>query len=283
MKNTDISVILPFYNCEKYLESAVKSVLNQTFSNFELLLLNDASTDNSEELVCKLFLDKRISYYKNKQRQGLAKNLNLLVNKAKSEIIARMDGDDISDKNRFLKQFTFLRDNPNISLVGSFIKEINEDGELVRLRNLPQCDVEIRKVALNYNPFAHPSVMFRKKDIVEVGGYREEFPRGQDYDLWLRLIYAGYKVANIPEYLTHYRIRRAPDPFEAKTLSNLFKTKLEVIKQYRIPITLWQWLFIYLSFISNRFLPNKISHLLGILYGRSFEYIFKLGDKIFFR
>lgn len=225
----EVSVVMPIFNQESFLKEAVKSILDQTFKNFEFLVLNDGSTDNSLKII-KSFKDKRIKIFQNKKRQGLARGLNFLIKKAKGEYIARMDGDDISLPGRLRDQVGFLEKNPQIVLVGSWAKIINEKGEVIGEFKYPTRYAAIRKIILSNNPFIHPSVMFRKKIFKKLGGYDEKLFYSQDYDLFLRLV-IKYPCANIPKCLL--KVRWVPD-FEKQRKQHkiALKTRLKAVKEY---------------------------------------------------
>jgi glycosyltransferase involved in cell wall biosynthesis len=168
-KNTPlISVVMPVLNGEKYIGEAVKSVLNQTFKKFELIIINDGSTDNTLKVIDQ-FKDKRIRIIINEKNLGLVKAINKGIFAAKGKYIARCDADDINKEDRFKKQIDFLEKNSNYVLVGSTVELIDElgkkiDESLVRkgYNSLPITDAQIRKEVLVRNPISHPSIMIRK-------------------------------------------------------------------------------------------------------------------------
>lgn len=214
-----ISVIMPFYNCEKYLDDAIRSILCQTFADFELIIINDASTDGSDAIVQKYLYDDRIVYIKNTQNQKITKNLNMGMARARAQIVARMDGDDVCEPTRFEKQYRYLNENPDISLVGSFATLIDDHGSVIGHKKKPTSAHVIKKDIFAYSPFIHPSVMFRKDMIISLGGYDETYGTCQDYDLWFRVIFGGYGVANIPQNLICYRVYENSSHKNAKELA----------------------------------------------------------------
>jgi len=201
-----VSVILPAYNCLKYIDNCIQSIQNQTLSDFEFIIIDDCSTDGTFEIIKQASLrDKRIRPYRNKGNSGICFSLNRAIALATSDLVARMDADDISHPDRLKKQFDFLETHPDVILVGTNIELIDENNEIIGQREYPQNHDEIVKALNDYSPFCHPSVMFRKEAIVKAGGYREQYRDAEDYDLWLRLKNQG-KMANIQEYLLQYRI-----------------------------------------------------------------------------
>ena len=202
--NPLISIILPVYNAQDYLYEAINSIISQTFTNFELLAINDGSTDGSINIL-KSFQDKRIRILNNDSNLGLIYSLNRGIHEAKGEFIARMDADDIADPNRLKIQLNYLFQHPDTIVVGTNMELINESGNSIGFREYPERHSDIIATLMNHSPFCHPSVMFKKSVVLEVGGYREAFKACEDYDLWLRLRDKG-QFANIQENLLKYRI-----------------------------------------------------------------------------
>ena len=198
-----VSVIMPVYNGAMYLNEAITSILGQTYSNFEFIIINDGSTDRSEEIILS-FSDSRIVYVKNPENYRLIKTLNLGFSMAKGRYIARMDADDISHPDRLQKQVQFLEDNEEYGLVGSGVNLLNGEN---KSQLLYHTDHESLKFAMAfYCPFIHPSVMIRKSIIENMEViFDERFIHAEDYELWTRLAFKT-KMANLPEYLLDYRV-----------------------------------------------------------------------------
>lgn len=209
MMNTQplLSVIMSVYNGEKYLHESIDSILNQTFRDFEFIIIEDASTDCTLEIIEKYKTeDSRIvliTKKKNKGTKGFIENLNIGLNVAKGKFIARMDADDISDLNRFQKQVDFLQTNENIFMVGSDVQLINEDGLNTKLLPAYHTDEDIKENMFKNISIYHPVILFRNNKKIY---YREKMLYCEDYDLYFRLMIEGYKFANIKEPLLKYRI-----------------------------------------------------------------------------
>jgi len=199
-----VTVLMSVYNGEKYLREAIDSILNQTFKNFEFLVINDGSTDSTAEIL-QSYQDPRIKIINNEKNMGLTGSLNKGLKLAKGEYIARMDADDISLPLRLEKEVEFLDKNPELGLVGILYEVIDEAGNSFGIVKYPTTDKEIKRRLLEGNPFGHGSVMLRKECIVNVGFYRPEFKYAQDFDLLLR-ISEKYEVLNISEPLYKFRI-----------------------------------------------------------------------------
>src|SRR5437764_4747886 len=200
-----ISVILPVYNGVPYLAEAVRSIQNQTLSDFELLAIDDGSTDGSASYLQQAVrCDSRISVIAN-PKKGLVEALNLGLELARGKFIARMDADDVSAAIRFKRQIDFLNASPSIAVVGSAITLINGAGRAIGAIDFPTEPAHVDAALERMDcPVAHASVMARRSVITSVGGYRETFRHAEDYDLWLR-VGESYRIGNLSERLMCYR------------------------------------------------------------------------------
>lgn len=198
MTNPQISVVMPAYNAKKYVAEAINSILNQTFTDFEFIIINDASTDSTKDIV-ESFKDPRIKLINNERNQGVAKSLNIAISAAKGKYIARMDADDISLPERFQTQFNFMEKNPDIDICGSWMKTFGDNQRIVKA---PEQHNEIKDELFFLCSMLHPTIIFKKNLTLQ---YSSDFPRAEDYDLWSRTI-NKLKFANIPEVLLLYRI-----------------------------------------------------------------------------
>jgi len=202
-----ISVLLPVYNAEKYIKDAINSILIQTFQDFELVILNDGSTDKTEMIILS-FDDNRIKYHKS-ENKGIVYQLNKGVELAAGEYIARMDSDDISLPARLSKQIEFMEQHPNVDALGTAYFRIDERGKKIGEKKVPSTHEECEFMATLNSPILHPTLMIKKDVIKEIGGYKKDFNLIEDYELFLRLIKSGYKMANLKEPLFYYRLNKA--------------------------------------------------------------------------
>ena len=201
-----ISVLLPVFNAEEYIQEAIQSILQQSCSDFELIIINDGSTDHSLAII-KTFTDKRIVLI-DQPNKGLAAALNTGAAICKGNFIARMDADDISFPDRFQKQLNYLEKHPAISVVSSAVIYIDEKGnECGRSFPVTRPGV-IKKAMTNYGcVIIHPGVMMRRIHFEAVGRYSEQLGgRFTDYHLWMKFLNAGYQIANSSEPLLYYRL-----------------------------------------------------------------------------
>ena len=204
-RNPTISVILPVYNAEAYVREAVESILAQTFTDFECIIINDGSTDGSGAILRELAArDTRIVLVE-RPNGGLISALNDGLEMARADLIARMDADDVAMPERFALQHARMVQEPELAVLGSFFNIIDKDGSIIRLYDdLPVTPTEARSAVGGFL-VAHPAVMMRRNAVLKAGGYRKAFSHAEDYDLWLRMIEAGYAIANLPQPLLNYR------------------------------------------------------------------------------
>lgn len=213
-----VSVVMSVYNGQKYLKESIESILNQTYKDFEFVIINDGSNDNSKKII-ESFSNKRIMLI-SRENKGLIFSLNQAIGVAKGQYLARMDADDISDPTRFQKQVEFMDAHPDVALCGTWAKIINQAGHVVGQYKTPTASTQIRRAILFHNPFIHPTVMFRRSIINEIGNYNPHFKNIEDYELWTRIVYK-YNTANIGEFLISYRTTKESITQSKKTQMRL--------------------------------------------------------------
>ncbi len=214
-ENPKVSVLLCVYNAQKYIRKALESIKYQTFQDFEIILIDDASTDETPEILQKYYKDTRTLIHRNSENLGLTKSLNIGLSLCRGKYIARMDADDISMPQRFEKQVAFLDDNPECAAVGSWCMRIDENDVIVNQWHHPTDYEAIKERLITQNSIFHGTAMIRKESILKIGGYNEKYIYSQDYDLWLRLSRIA-QIRNIGEYLY---LSRA----DSKSISNVNK------------------------------------------------------------
>lgn len=200
-----VSVVMTVRNGERFLQEAVDSILNQTFEDFELIIVNDASTDGTRQILAEYqSRDQRIIIDNLPIRRGVAVCRNLGNAIASGEYIAVMDADDISLPKRLEKQVSFLDQAPDIGLAGTLVEIMNENGKVKSYPQLPTESEVLQWQLFFINPFTHSTIMMRRLPVIALGGYRENIGAAEDYDLYARASIHS-KVGIVPEVLVKYR------------------------------------------------------------------------------
>ena len=200
-----VSIIMPIYNADKYLKNSIQSILNQTYSNWELLIIDDGSTDNTKEILTS-YHDPRIKVYFNERNIGPFPSRNKLLELAKGDFITFQDADDLSHPNRLKEQLNTFEEDKELGIVGTSIEIISERGDKINEIYYPIEDWEIKKTNQTRNAFFNPTAMIKREVYENIGGFREYLNKysNQDYD-WNYLILDCYKSKNIPKLLYKYR------------------------------------------------------------------------------
>ena len=197
-----ISVLMPCFNNGRFLKNAVKSILDQSFREFEFIIINDGSSDNTDEII-KTFDDQRIKYVK-KEHTGLADTLNYGLKIVNTDLVVRMDGDDIANTMKLEVQYKFLNRYKNYDVIGTNINIINSNNRILYRIRYPESDQEIKNQLLVNSVLPHPAVLIKRNLFDRIGYYDNIDGKIIDYDLWLRAINIG-KFYNIQEFLYSYR------------------------------------------------------------------------------
>jgi glycosyltransferase involved in cell wall biosynthesis len=257
-----VSVIIPVYNCEQYIRTAVESIIAQSYKNLEIIIIDDGSTDSTWDILNELKLrDGRIATYRNKRNLKIVGTLNFGIEKSNGKYIARMDGDDYREVDSIYQQVSFLENNQDVVIVGGSIDVCDGDLNVVNHRKYPLIDEEIRAKLFRYNPFAHPAIVIRKSAL-EGNPYLLNW--AEDYDIYFRLGNKG-KFANLPttvlklrthsssisqskvsyqEYLTLYIRLKAVFEY-GYTMTNIDKVYfiLQLLSKWLMPVRFRFWLF----------------------------------------
>ncbi|MDF4221116.1 glycosyltransferase [Maribacter sp. M208] len=262
MTERSLSVIMSVYYKEKpaYLELALDSIWTlQTLKPTQIILIEDGELTDELNVIIekwKQVLQDILLIHKNKTNVGLTKSLNIGINHATGQYIARMDSDDVSVSGRFIKQVEYLEKHKDYSVVGSLAQEIDEDGNYTNIRTYPITDEEVRNYICKACPLQHAGVMF-KREIFDNGiRYNEDYRLTQDLALWFTILSMGYKIGNIPECLIQFRITQ--DSFISRDKSkglHEFKIYMKGILQLK-GVT---WRYVYpLSRIIMRYMPPRL-------------------------
>jgi glycosyltransferase involved in cell wall biosynthesis len=204
-----VSVILPTYNGSELIANSIRSVISQSFNDYEFIIIDDGSTDNTAEIVRGFAaIDGRIRYLRNETNKGLERTLNRGLHFAKGKYIARIDDDDTwIDTEKIKNQVEFLDGHPSHVLVGTGCIIVDEDGIEIHRHSPPTTDLQIRKTILSSTIFYHSTVMFSRAMAIQTGGYSEaKFHAASDFDLWLRFGTMG-GLSNLPNFSVAYTMR----------------------------------------------------------------------------
>ena len=231
-----ITVFTPNYNKSKYLPETIESVLHQTYENFEYIIIDDCSTDDSWDIISNYASkDERIKAYRNNENLKIVKTRNkgFQFSSKEAKYFAILDSDDVSTLERLEKQVNFLEENPRYGLIGSDLIVIDEESKEIGYRKYASSDLDIRKVITRLNPIAQSSVLIRKQAIQEVGFYDEKWSVCQDYDYWLR-IGINWKLKNFDKSLIKYRLSRTQVKITnlKETIQNTYLIQKKAIKEY---------------------------------------------------
>lgn len=199
-----VTVFIPVYNGAQFLAETIDSVLAQTYSDFELLVVDDCSTDRSVEIV-RAYADPRIRLECNERNRGRPYTRNRGLELARGEYLAVLDADDVCEPERLAQSVAFLDANPDVAAVGSAATYMDEGGRPLFIERVPTDSEAIRARIFATNCFVHSSVTYRRALVLAIGGYDERLPVAQDYDLFLRLS-VEHQLANLAEPLVRYRI-----------------------------------------------------------------------------
>ena len=201
-----VSVVLPVFNAERYVAAAVGSILGQTLGDFELIVIDDGSTDATPAILADLAARDRRVRLVSRGHRGVVHSLNEGLREARAAYLAIMNADDVALPERLARQAAFLDAHPAVAAVGSQSRVMLADGAPGPVTRLPQSPAALRAIEMQASPLSNPTVMMRRNAALEIGGYRPQFsPAAEDYDLWLRLG-ERHDLANLPDVLLFYRL-----------------------------------------------------------------------------
>lgn len=287
MKKTNplVSVIIPCYNAERFVEKAVRSIMEQTYHNLEIICCDDCSSDSTLAILKKLSAeDERIQIIKHSENKQLIYTLNELVEIAGGEYIARMDADDISLPERIEKQLDFMQKNPEIDFCGCNAWHINENDKVIGKSTLPESYDDIKFFLPFYSTFYHPTV-FAKAAVLKENPYDKEFIHAEDYELWCRLIFEKNVVCkNISYCFFKYRLSKGSICSSFSEMQKLISAK--VFDKYRLFFYYKSDVIKNICFLQDRPITSEEFYYLNnqryILNKYSFKFIYKYYIKLFF-
>ncbi|MEM3362588.1 MAG: glycosyltransferase [Candidatus Aenigmatarchaeota archaeon] len=258
-----VSVIMPVYNASEFLDNAITSIIKQTYQNFEFIIIDDASVDNSWQIIQKykkLYPDKIKAFHlkRNLNRGGDA-CFNIGLKYARGKYIARMDADDIAHPQRLEKQVKFLEKNSHVFLVGASAYVIDQQGKKIGEKIMPIHHEDIFSEYVIFHPIIHSTIMFRNHIIKRVNFYRQYFSSNNDYYTLFELINKGYRFENLPDKLVYYRIHSRNDSLRniKRSFFNTLKARVLIIKKYHYPLKASQFIKNILQLLLIIILPEK--------------------------
>jgi hypothetical protein len=219
-----ISVILPVRDGARWLNEAIASLQYQTLSDFELIVVDDGSADESPRIIEEYSRRDRRIHLVHQERLGLVAALNRGLTASRGQLIARLDADDRAHPQRLQRQSEYMEDHPDVCLLGTWAEKIDEQGSITGVLKPPTGPEELASLLVRTNPLLHSSIMLRKSVLQTVGNYRPAFKGAEDYDLWIRMSEVG-KVANLPECLLQYRFHSTSVTHRAR-VRQLFSVRL---------------------------------------------------------
>jgi len=286
MSENLISIIMPIKNAEKYIRDSIQSILNQTYKNFEFIIIDDGSTDGSQKII-ESIKDDRIKFYK-KESAGLIEQLNFGLGEAKGEFVARMDADDTVSPEKLEMQINYLLNNKDIQLVGTNFTFIDENGKSIMPKKLPEEHRDIEFMMPFIDSVLHSSILTYKSVLIDSGGYDKEYYSAEDDELFLRLLSLGYKMHNIQRSLYRYRLVERPSEYYDMQKINYYKCSIKYLDNHYTEKTGEYYLRMGLLEYYRGSINKSREHLLKSLKykGIKRKYFFRyipvtfLGDKI---
>ncbi len=258
-KNPKVSVLMPAFNAEDYISKAIESILHQSFSDFEFIIIDDCSTDSTWEIISEYAQkDSRIVPFRNRENLKIAATLNRGIEVARGKYIARMDADDWSFPDRLSKQFKFMERNPSVVISGGTMVVCDQDLKFVNLRKYGKKDAEIRKKIFRYSPFCHATTIYKTQVAQKIGGYNEKFFAAQDYDFYFRIGRLGH-FANLEDQL--YKMRTNPNGISLNRAKNQEKFTLYIriksIMEYDYSMRFSDKIYFFFQYLSMFLIPAK--------------------------
>ena len=264
-----VSIVMPVYNAGKFLRTSLESILNQTYTNWELVAVDDGSQDNSLAILKEYAnQDKRIRIYKQPRNLGVSKTANSALKQVHGTLIARMDADDVMKPERIAKQVLFLQKNPDVVTVGGQCQLIDENGKVIGNKSFPLDNQAIYKMMYQAMPVQQPTLMINKKLLPDnFIWYEKEFTTAEEVDLLFRLFQYG-KIANLPDVILEYRIHQNNVSLinPKKTFFLTYQTRKEAVIKYHYQPTLKAEIVNFMQWLTISLIPAKAIYPLFIVW-----------------
>ena len=249
---------MPNYNGGTFLPEAIESILNQTFRDFEFIVIDDGSTDNSWEIIQEYAKkDSRIRSFKNEKNYHIVYTRNRGISLSRTDLVAFLDSDDVAMPERLEIQLEFMKNNSDCGVCGSNFEIINEKSELIGHKEFPENDNEIKKSFFFFNPFGQNTVIIRKECFNKVGLYNDEYRNAEDLDMWIR-IGSKYALHNIQKELVKYRVHRDNSIFknQKRMIKSTLKLRKKAVLEYGYKISIKGQIAYCVTWLMQ-FLPSR--------------------------
>jgi glycosyltransferase involved in cell wall biosynthesis len=225
-----VSVVMAVKDAQRnYFLQALRSILEQTLSDYEFIVVEDPGRRSVAAILAETE-DPRIRYYANATQTSLVKQRNRGLAEARAPLVAVMDADDVAEPQRLQKQYDYFQAHPEVDVLGSHIRAIDESDRLWGYRRYPEDHADILRALPRFPPFCQPSVMYRRDTVLDAGGYRQTRYPVEDYELWSRLAIRGARMANLPDALLRYRFH--PRQMKQARMCDILRGVLEVKEMY---------------------------------------------------
>lgn len=260
MKKIPVSVVMPVYNAEKYLRQSIESVQSQTYKNFEFIIIDDGSSDSSWRIIKGYASkDKRIRAFRNFQNLRATKTLNRGLRLSRGKFIVRMDADDWSYPYRIKEQMKYMNGHSEVGVSGGTIEVCDEDFKVLNRRGYPKTDKDVRKKIFRYSPFAHPATIWRTEVLKKVGGYNENIPLSQDYELYFRIGRIS-KFGNLNKVLLRLRTHNDSSSILRGRYQEQFTiySRIKAFLELGYNMTFNDKLYTFMQMVSMVVIPPKI-------------------------
>lgn len=252
---------MPVFNARDFLKESIESVLNQSFCDYEFIIVDDCSTDGSDSLIKKYaLLDKRIKFFQNSENLGIAANRNKCFKLSTGNYVAWQDADDISLPKRMQHQIDFLENNKSVGIVGGVIQLFNSSG-ILGIRKYPNDDAGIRRYIYRYSTIAQPAMMLRRDALLQAGSYNLKFPPAEDLDMTFR-VGQNWRLANLNEVIVRYRVNK-----QSATLRGMRKMEVnssiirrKYFKTKGFKATYGDRIFCFMHLISIYTVPSRLKY-----------------------
>lgn len=255
----EVSVLMPAYNADKYIADSINSILNQTFKNFELIIIDDGSQDKTWDIIQAFVAkDSRITAFKNSKNSGISFTRNELIRRSSGEFLAWQDADDVSIESRLELQYAFMKANEDVGICGGFLEFFNSTG-VISIRKYSANDNELRNSIFRYSPVSQPVAMLRKSIVLQTNGFDEGLVQAEDLDLSFRIGRIS-KFANVQSVLLRYR-QSSGSISSSKLKQNIRQTlfvRRRAQKLYGYKMKFGDVITFFITYIFQ-FLPNRVT------------------------